>query len=95
MKVKHSLLFLFWLDLFLVIWGVFVAIQTFFVDADVLVFPQENVRLLLVLFILFAVTSLAGLIIGMLYDRKYYVKLFSGLQIVVFVAMLAGKSVFG
>ncbi len=95
MRVKNYLLLLFWFDLFLVIWGLFVAAQTFFIDADVLRFPEENVRLLLILFILFAVTSLAGLTMAFLYDKKYYVRFFSGLQIVVFLAMLAGKSIFG
>ncbi|RUM65355.1 MAG: hypothetical protein DSZ05_06340 [Sulfurospirillum sp.] len=95
MRVKNYLMLLFWLDLFLVIWGFFTAAQTFFIDVDVLRYPEENVRLLLILFILFAITSLAGLTLAFLYDKKYYVRFFSGLQIVVFVAMLAGKSIFG
>ena len=95
MRVKNYLLLLFWFDLFLVIWGFFVAVQTFFIDADILHFPEENVRLLLVLFILFAISSLAGLTLSLLYDKKYYMRFFSGLQIVVFIAMLAGKSIFG
>ena len=95
MRVKNYLLLLFWFDLFLMIWGLFVAAQTFFIDVDVLRFPEENVRLLLILFISFAVTSLAGLTMAFLYDKKYYVRFFSGLQIIVFIAMLAGKSIFG
>jgi hypothetical protein len=95
MRVKNYLLLLFWFDLFLVIWGFFVAAQTFFIDADILQFPEENLRLLLVLFILFAVTSLAGLTFAVLYDKKYYIKLFPVLQVIVFIAMLAGKSIFG
>jgi len=95
MRVKNYLLLLFWIDLFLVVWGLFVAAQTFFIDVDVLRFPEENIRLLLILFILFAVTSLAGLTMAFLYDKKYYVRFFSGLQIVVFIALLAGKSIFG
>ena len=95
MKIKDYLFALFLFDLFLVLWGIFVAVQTFFIDADILIFPEENIRLLLVLFILFAVTSVAGLIIAILYDKKYYIRLFPVLQVVVFTTMLAAKGIFG
>lgn len=95
MRVKNILFLLFVLDLFLVLWGLMVAVQTFFVDADILKFPQENVRLLFILFILFAVTSMGGLVAAILYNKKYYIKLFPALQVVVFIAMLAAKSIFG
>ncbi len=86
---------LFLSDLFLVLWGLMVAVQTFFIDLDILTFPEENIRLLLILFILFAVTSMAGLVLAIIYDKKYYIRLFPALQIVVFVAMLFAKSIFG
>ncbi len=95
MRIKNILFLLFIADLFLVIWGGMVAVQTFFVDLDILKFPEENVRLLLILFILFAVTSMAGLVIAILYDKKYYIRLFPILQIVVFAMLLAAKGIFG
>ena len=95
MRMKNTLFLLFLFDLFLVLWGLMVAVQTFFVDADILRFPEENVRLLLLLFILFAITSMAGLVLAILYNKKYYIKLFPTLQIVVFIALLFAKSFFG
>ncbi len=95
MRVKTYLLILFLFDLFAIIWGFSVAAQTFLIAPDVLRFPEENVRLLLILFILFVVTSLAGLMISILYNKKRYIKLFSILQITVFLAGIAGKSLFG
>jgi len=95
MRIRHYLFLLSMFDLFLVIWGLFIAVQTFFIDRDVLRFPEENIHLLLILFILFAVTSLAGLTLSFLFDKKYYVRFFSVLQLTVFIMMLAGKSIFG
>jgi uncharacterized membrane protein len=95
MRVKNILFLLFVFDLFLVLWGLMVAVQTFFVDADILKFPEENIRLLFILFILFAVTSMGGLVAAILYNKKYYIKLFPALQVVVFIAMLGAKSIFG
>ncbi|HHD72742.1 MAG TPA: hypothetical protein ENK93_00330 [Campylobacteraceae bacterium] len=95
MRVKNILFMLFLFDLFLVLWGLMVAVQTFLIDADILKFPEENVRLLFILFFLFVVTSMAGLVFAIMYDKKYYIKLFPALQVVVFIAMLFAKSLFG
>ena len=95
MRIKNILFLLFIFDLFLVLWGLMVAVQTFFIDADILRFPEENVRLLLFLFIIFAITSMAGLVLSIMYDKKYYIKLFPTLQIIVFVTMLFAKGIFG
>ena len=95
MRIKNTLFLLFLLDCFLVLWGVMVWVETFFVDADILKFPEENIRLLMILAILFAVTSMVGLVIAILYNKKYYIKLFPALQVVVFTVMLFGKSIFG
>ncbi len=95
MRIKNMLFMLFLFDLFLVLWGLMVAVQTFFIDADILKFPEENIRLLLILFILFAITSMGGLVLAIMHDKKYYIKLFPALQIVVFIAMLFAKSIFG
>ncbi len=95
MKTKTRLLILFLFDLILVLWGASVAFVTFFIESNVLIFPTENVRLLLILFILFAVTSLAGLIYAILKNQKIYLKLFSTLQIIVFIMLESGKAIFG
>ncbi len=95
MRIKNYLFILFLLDLFLVLWGFALAAQTFLIEPDILTFPQERVRLILILFILFAVTSLGGLILSILFNKKNYIKLFSALQIAVFIAGIAGKSIFG
>ena len=94
MRIKNILFVLFWLDLFLVLWGLMVATQTFLIDADVLTFPETHIRLLFILFFLFVVTSMAGLVLSILYDKKYYIRLFPALQAVVFIAMLFAKSLF-
>jgi len=95
LRIKNYLLIFFLFDLFILLWGLSVAVQTFLIAPDVLTFPEENVRLLFILFILFVITSVAGLIISILYNKKNYIKLFSALQIAVFVAGIAGKSIFG
>lgn len=95
MRIKNILFTLFLVDLFLVLWGLMVSVQTFFIDADILKFPEENIRLLLILFVIFAITSMAGLVLSILYNKKYYIRLFPTLQVIVFITMLFAKSVFG
>jgi len=95
MRIKNILFTLFLGDLFLVLWGLMVSVQTFFIDADILKFPEENIRLLLFLFVLFAITSMAGLVLSILYNKKYYIRLFPALQVIVFITMLFAKGIFG
>ena len=95
MRIKNYLFILFLIDLFLVLWGLILTAQTFLINYDQLVFPEENIRVLLILFIFFAITSLGGLVASIIYGKKKYIRYFSVLQITVFVAMLVGKGIFG
>jgi len=95
MRIRQYLFILLLFDIFIVIWGLILVAQTFLINYDQLIFPEENIRLLLILFILFAISSLGGLIISILYGKRKYTRNFAILQVIVFIAMLSGKSIFG
>ncbi len=91
--------FLFWTAFFsvvLYIWIVAVGLQTFVLpDEKPMVLPQNVIILMFVLYILLAVSALAGTIISTMINNKFYIKFFGSVMLVGLGTLLAAKGMFG
>jgi hypothetical protein len=91
--------FLFWDFLFAVmlyLWMVAIALQTFVLpDEPPMEFPSDVVGLMFLLFGLLVFSTVAGNVVAMMIDNRRYIRLFGGLTIAVFGAMIAAKGMFG
>ncbi|WP_373033696.1 hypothetical protein [Sulfurovum sp.] len=91
--------FLFWTAFFSVVlylWIVAVGLQTFVLpDEKPMVLPQNVIMLMFVLYILLAVSALAGTIISTMINNKFYIKFFGSIMLVGLATLLAAKGMFG
>lgn len=91
--------FLFWTAFFsvlLYLWIVAVGLQTFVLpDEKPMVLPENVVMLMFVLYILLAVSALAGTIISTMINNKFYIKFFGSIMLVGLATLLATKGMFG
>ncbi len=95
METKKYLLLLALISVFLYIWAFSVILKTFLINPDILNFPENAVKTLLFLFIAYLFSSLSGLIVAVLFNKKFYMKLFSFLLFLLFFTFVAAKSIFG
>jgi len=95
METKKYLLLLSLISVFLYIWAFSVILKTFLINPDILNFPENAVKTLLFLFIAYLFSSLSGLIVAVLFNKKFYMKLFSFLLFLLFFTFVAAKSIFG
>ncbi|NPA82503.1 MAG: hypothetical protein GXO31_07815 [Epsilonproteobacteria bacterium] len=93
--MKKYLLILSFISVFLYIWALSVILQTFIVHPDILSFPEHAVRSLLFIFIAYMFSTLSGLIMAVLFNKKFYMKLFSFLIFLLFFTFIGAKSFFG
>jgi len=91
--------FLFWTAFFSVVlylWIVAVGLQTFVLpDEKPMELPQNVVILMFVLYILLAVSALAGTIISTMINNKFYIKFFGSIMLVGLATLLVTKGMFG
>ena len=91
--------FLFWTAFFstmLYIWLVTVGLQTFVLpDEKPMEVPQNVVMLMAVLFGLWAVSIITGIIVSTMINNKYYTKFFSIFLIVGLATLVMTRSMFG
>ena len=91
--------FLFWTAFFSVVlylWIVAVGLQTFVLpDEKPMALPQNVIMLMFVLYILLAVSALAGTIISTMINNKFYIKFFGSVMLVGLATLLAAKGMFG
>lgn len=91
--------FLFWTAFFAVLlylWIVAVGLQTFVLpDEKPMHLPQDVVLLMFVLYGLLSVAVLAGTIISMMINNKFYQKFFSIFIMLALATLLVTKSMFG
>ncbi|GEM_PF-2190984 len=95
METKKYLLMLSLISIFIYIWAISIILKTFLINPDILSFPEEAVRSLLFLFIAYLFSSLSGMIIAILFNKKFYMKLFSFFLFLLFFTFVAAKSIFG
>ena len=91
--------FLFWTAFFAVVlylWIVTIGLQTFVLpDEKPIELPQDVVMLMFVLYGFLAVAVLAGTIISMMINNRFYIKFFSIFMMVGLATLLATRSMFG
>jgi len=91
--------FLFWTFFFSVmiyLWIVVAGAQTFILpDIKPMELPQNIILLMFILYGFLTITTLSGLIVSIMINNKHYTRLFSGLIILVFATIMAGKGIFG
>jgi hypothetical protein len=91
--------FLFWTSFFSVmvyIWLVTVGLQTFVLpDEKPMEVPQNVVMLMAVLFGLWAVSILSGIIVSTMINNRYYTKFFSIFLIMGLATLVMTRSMFG
>ena len=91
--------FLFWTFFFSVmiyLWIVAAGFQTFILpDKKPMELPQNVIILMFILYGFLTITTLSGMIVSIMINNKRYTRLFSGLIILVFATIMAGKGIFG
>lgn len=91
--------FLFWTAFFSVIlyfWIVSVGLQTFVLPAEKPIeLPVDVIKLLFVLYILLAMTVVAGTIISTMINNTFYIKFFAAMVILGMATLVITKSMFG
>ena len=91
--------FLFWVSFFsalIYLWIVAIGLQTFVLpDEKPMEMPQEAVRLLFVLYGLLIITTLAGSIVSVMINNKFYTRFFAVMVMLVFWTIVASKGIFG
>lgn len=91
--------FLFWTAFFsvmLYLWIIGVGLQTFVLpDEKPLELPQDAIILLFLLYGLLIISVLAGTIVAVMINNKFYRNFFGTILIVSFATVLAAKGMFG
>jgi len=95
MGVKRYLLILSLISTFLYSWALAVILQTFIIHPDILTFPEEAVKSLLFLFLAYLLSTLTGLILSILFNKKFYIKIFSFFLFLLLFTFIFSKSYFG
>ncbi len=99
MKRSGKVQFLFWLflfSIFLYIWIVWVALQTFVLpDTALQELPEDKIALLFILYGILVLSTLAGTVVSIFIENKRYINRFGALFLIIFISFLAGKSIFG
>jgi len=91
--------FLFWTAFFsvlLYIWIVAVGLQTFVLpDEKPMELPQDVVALMFILYGFLIIAVLAGTIVSVMINNKFYRNFFGGMLIVALATVLIAKGIFG
>ncbi len=91
--------FLFWAAFFsvmLYLWIIAVGLQTFVLpDEKPLEIPYDVVLLMFILYGLLAVTAVAGTLVAILIDNRFYRNFFGALMIISLASVIGAKSLFG
>jgi len=91
--------FLFWtafFSVFLYLWLVAIGFQTFVLpDEKIMEIPQNAVLLMFVLYGFMIIAILAGTIVSIMINNRFYTRFFSASVIVALVTFLLTKGMFG
>ncbi|SFV59251.1 hypothetical protein MNB_SV-8-275 [hydrothermal vent metagenome] len=91
--------FLFWtafFSVFLYIWLVAIGLQTFVLpDEKMMEIPQNTIVLMFILYGFMVLAILAGTIVSVMINNRFYTKFFSAALIVALVTLLLTKGMFG
>ncbi|WP_295418142.1 hypothetical protein [Sulfurovum sp.] len=91
--------FLFWtafFAVFLYVWLVAIGFQTFVLpDEKLMEIPQNSVVLMFILYGFMVIAILAGTIVSIMINNRFYTRLFGSFIIVALVTFLLAKGMFG
>ncbi len=91
--------FLFWDFFFSVLlycWIIWIGVNTFLFNKEpIMVLPQQQIKLLFILYGLLIFTTMAGVIVSIMISNRLYIRRFGAMVILLFATIVTAKGVFG